>query len=398
MKLLERPAGGDLPAGFLDLPHALYRDDPNWIPEERERVAALFGPQNPWLDEGQAHAFCIPSKARAAAFRPHELSVGGTPAAFFGYWESAGDERGDALVMDAVRDWAAGVGARRLFGPVDFSTALGYRLRLPGGDGGPPYVGEPYNRPSYAAQLEALGLEVERRYVSPVLGPDHMRALAAAEPPSGYRFEALDVATWLANADELFELANAIFADNFAFTPFSREEFDLHFGAEWAGTLDPRLSLLVRGPDGDLAAACLVYPNYGPLVVQGAGEARVSPSAVNYAEHVPLLARMGVPDAVLRTGGTTAAHRKSGVATAFVAESAHRALEHGITSLTIGTMREDNPSRRIFRRGQRSERWYALYATDLYRARSAPGRPSPRSRRGTIGAWRGLSSSSTQAS
>lgn len=361
-----------LPDGFLELPAQVYGDDPNWVPEDREALAARFSERNPWFASGSARAFCIPGKARAAAFRANDLTVDGEPAAFFGYWESAGDDEANTQVMNAVREWARGAGARRLYGPIDFSTASDNRVRLwDEGGGERPLVDEPYNPPGYPAQLGALGLDVRYRYFRLVLDPEAMRALAADErgalaeaEAAGYRFDRLTPEVWFRRVPELYELANIAFADNFAFVPFTREQFEGHFNEAWAATLHPELSVVVWGPDGDVASCMLAYPDYSPLAVQGAGDARVPLKALNYGDHASLL---DPQQAYFKVGVVHPRHQRRAIAHAFMVEGARRALDLGVTAIQGGIIRDDNPSGRVWGRGTEwcERRWYALYAGDV---------------------------------
>jgi ribosomal protein S18 acetylase RimI-like enzyme len=371
MMMFESAGGERLPAGFLELPAAIYRDDPRYIPEDPDELRALFGSDNPWFGHGVARAFCIPGRARAAAFRPHGLAVAGRPAALFGFWDSAGDQDANAAVIARVRSWAAAHGAVELYGPANFSTALAYRLRLSAHDRGLPFPGEPYNPPCYANQLEALGLRLVRRYVTQIFHEAGLRALAEHKLPifkrlerQGYSFERLEPDRWQRQAGALLELANAVFAENFAFTPLTSREFGARFGSGFAARLTPEGSVIAYGPDGELAGICLTMPHYGPLVAQAAGTARVRTSDLCCARHAAELARHGPPSWVLKTIGTSPAHRRRGVADAMVGAMLQRGLRLGLTTLFGALIREDNPSRRLTR-GHQAERWYGLYRAPL---------------------------------
>jgi GNAT superfamily N-acetyltransferase len=360
---------GAPPSGFLALPHEIYRDDSCWIPEDPARAAAALGPENPWFERGHAAAFCVPDACRASVSRVPGFAVEGTPAACFGHWESAGDPSAEALVMGAVEDWARAAGAKRLFGPIDFSTANDYRVRLDPRPGELPFVGEPYNPPWYAGGFARLGLTPVRRFLGQTWRREELTRLVAAKRPAadalrarGYAFESLDVRTWVAHSGELVEVVNAIFERNYAFTPFTPAAFERQFDAAWAATLEPAASLRVRGPRGDVAGISLVYPHYAPLLVQAAGERRVALSELSHRRHAPLLDGRTF---VYKTGGTAPRHRRHGVAAAMVGTVAERLLELGASSLLGGPMREDNPSIQVFGERDRTPRMYALYAREL---------------------------------
>jgi hypothetical protein len=366
--MFESAGGEPLPAGFLDLPRAIYSDDPQYIPEDPHELQALFGSDNPWFGHGVARAFCIPGRTRVAAFRTDGLAVAGRPAAFFGLWESVDDQGSNAAVIARVRSWAAAHGAVDLYGPVNFSTALHYRLRLSAHDGGLAFPGEPYNPPSYADQLEALGFRLVRRYVTQIFHASatgrptvqHKLPILERLEREGYGFERLDPERWQCHASELLELINAVFADNFAFTPLTSGEFAARFGSEFAARLTPDGSVIAYGPEGDVAGVCLTMPHYGPLVAQAAGAARVRTGELCYARHAGELAQHGPPTWVLKTIGTSPAHRRRGVADGMVGAMVQRGLALGLATLFGALIRADNPSRRLTR-GHQAERWYGLY-------------------------------------
>lgn len=373
MTLHERGGGDGTAAGFLDLPSLIYRDDPNWIPEDRDAVAAGFGAASPWAARGALHSVCVPRAARASVFRPRGLEIADEPAAFFGHWESTGDRSADALVMDAARALAREAGAARLYGPVNFSTGVLHCIRTGGDMRAMPYVGEPYNPPGYPDGLAALGLALCRHYIGLELAEPDIRRLASAGKPvtlelieRGYRLERLTIETWLDRLEELRDLANAVFRSNFAFEPFSRREFQVQFDTAWAGRLDPETSILALAPDGEAAGVVLCYPHYAPILVQGAGVTRVATRHVSYRTHERVLAGLSQPTTVLKTAGVSPRHRRVGLVTAMIATAARRALSRGTERILLGPMHSENVAiRRVFRHGQRAERRYGIYSADL---------------------------------
>ena len=224
----------------------VYADDPGWLPEEPERIALLFSSLNPWLAQVDAHAFCVPGAVRAAVFARPGYVLDGCKAAWFGYWESTGDRAAEELVMAEVRRWARTAGAQLLLGPIDFSTVLQCRALLAAEPGAMPFVGEPWNPLRYGPSWQAMGFELHVSSVSIVLDRDDIAGLVADKTcvreklaARGYAFEAFDPTTWTQRTDELFELANAVFADNVAFMPISWQEFEHYMVPSLAATIDP---------------------------------------------------------------------------------------------------------------------------------------------------------------
>ncbi|MCC6995827.1 MAG: hypothetical protein IT370_14550 [Deltaproteobacteria bacterium] len=341
--------GGGVVDGFLEVAPLSWGDDPSWVPEVPAEVAAAFSAQNPWFRVGRALTACVPGRARmAGCFGPQPVE--GAQAAFFGYFEGIGDAAADRAVLDAIEAWARAQGASALYGPIDFATALRYRVLLEAEPGALPFHGEPWTRAGTPARLEALGLGLVRRYMSGIVDADARARTMAHERPShdaalaaGYRIETLTPALWLAEADRLFPLVDQIFSGNFAYTPISRPAFDALCGADFARRFDPDASTIGFAPDGSIAGVFIVYPHYGPLLVQGAGAARVDSGKLSFAEHFPLLAARGPVLQILKTLGVAREHRSRGIANALTYGTYARGLSRyagGIAAL----VREGNHS------------------------------------------------------
>jgi ribosomal protein S18 acetylase RimI-like enzyme len=369
MRMLTFDAPGGVPDAFLDLPHAVYAGDPRWIPEARDATIRAFSREHDWFETGQAAGFCIPGHARLAVFRPASLSVNGRQAAVFGYWEQAVTSDATALLLDEAEAWARASGAEVLYGPIDFNTSRRYRLRLEAEPDAATFLGEPYNPAVYPPMLEAAGYRVARWYVSQIgmrqpVRVEHKERVRDAVVASGYSIETLDGGVWRENLADLKHLADAVFADNFAFWPESLATFAAGYGEAVARRLCPRSSLLVRDPAGAIVGFVLIYPNYGRLVAQHAGASRIAASELSFDEHCPMLERAGERTAVVRTVGVHPDYRALGVMDALMAEAVARGVHH--YDRWIGALIEaSNWSRRFGSSQTDHERTYALFAKDL---------------------------------
>ncbi len=367
--VLERDGRDGVPDGFVELAAEAYRDDPAWIPEEPEAVRKAFCADNPWFERNEARVFCVPGKARAAAFVDPTCVVDGQRAAFFGYWESMGDAEANAAVLARAKAFAAERGATVLYGPINFTTYGAYRILLAAEEGHVPFPGEPYTPRRYEAEFEAMGLRLHQRYethIGPVPKPAQAMLIAHLNQmrSAGYRFEPLTSDVWMENLREIHTLVDEIFGDNFAYTPLSFEVFGQAAGASLLAKACPRASVLAWGPEGDIAGLLLCYPDYGPIAAQGAGNARVPVGALRYDEHMPqLLARGGV-DGLMKTVGTHPAHRRRGIQTALgsaALESAGDIYPRWIAPL----IREGNPSGNPSRPFAQTIRYYGLFSTAI---------------------------------
>jgi hypothetical protein len=362
-----RTGGEGLPDGFVEVARAAFADEPQWIPEDPESVLAAFGPGNAWFQRGQARTFCVPGKARLAAFFDPAMQVDEQPIGAFGYWATIGDHEADRAVFEAAESWLREQGASAIYGPINFSTYSEYRLRLSAEPDAVTFPGEPFNPADYPARLEALGYTLDQTYFTqrsttammlPVMEAreDELREVEAA----GYQVGPLSHETWLEHLGELYGLVDAMFSQNFAYTPLSQEQFEAYCGESFIRRACPHASSVVWGPDGDLAGFFLIYPHYGPLVVQAAGDARLSPGVLNYADHFDLLRPLGPVGAICKTVGVAPNHRSHGLMTSMATSMFLRSSE--LYEWWYGALiRSGNRSGNYSEAATMMHRWYGLY-------------------------------------
>lgn len=369
MKLDERAGVEGCAEGFLELAPALYANDLRWIPEDARQTAGMFSAHNPWHQGRAARTFCVPGSVRAAAFHDPAIVIDGAPAAFFGYWESDGNLEAERAVLTRVAEFARSHGARKLYGPIQFNTALGYRVLLAAEPGAVPFVGEPYNPLWYGERLRQLGFSLERRYLTQRFGVAGAQQVHEVHLPAqrqlerdGFRFVPLHQSGWIERLDELHGLCDITMGGNFAYTPISRAQFGAAFGESMLRKLWPELSVVALDPKGGIAGFLHVYPDYGPLLTQMAGSSRVQPNALDYATHAPQL--QGRRRVILKTMAVHPAVRSLGVGKALYGWACGQAVGRA-DDLFAALIREDNHSRRLSVGVGDDIRWYGLYGKNL---------------------------------
>jgi hypothetical protein len=366
----DAPLAG-VPDAFHELPLQVYAGDANWIPERARHISSLLASPS-----GSVRVAVVPGKARAAGFCRPAARLDGRRACYFGLWETAGDGVYDRRVIGAIKDFARERGCEILVGPIDFSTHVRYRLRLSAEAEAAPIPGEPYNPPSYPSRLRALGFARRASYLTQIAEGDSLARTVETRRPvqrrlerEGYRFERLDADAWCGLQAQVVQLTQSIFGQNFAYTPPTDAEIATIYGAGLGARLHPCASGVAYGPRGDIAAIALAFPNYAPLLVQGASDLRVEQRDLSYADHAPLLRRLGETAVVLKTVGTAPEHRRRGLAEAITGWSVARACEHGARRVYGALIHERSPSRRLLG-SCREARWYGLYATPLTEPRA----------------------------
>ncbi len=361
--------GDKLPEAFLALPKQVYEGDPHWLPEDPATVQTQFGPGNDWFRDGQAWVGVVPGRARLAGFCRQQV-IDGEPAAFFGFWEGMDDLAAHAVLFDGLRDWARAQGAKRLYGPINFTTFGMNRIRLDGFEHGA-FPGEPWNPAYYASLMDRLGLAIRHRYVTAIGDidailasvTDEHRALQA-KLASKVSIEAMTPAIWNDNLTTLHGFVDHVFGGNFAYTHLSEAAFRASCGPAFSARFCPRTSVLARGLDGRIAGFFLVFPDYSPLLRQGQPQPqRLSDSELSYAEHAGRLPRPSL--ALAKTVGVHPDFRVLGLFKALGGELSLRAK--GVYDMLGGALiRDDNHSREFAQRhADGHERRYGLYHAEV---------------------------------
>ncbi len=372
-----RASADGLPEGFVDLPRHIYADEPRWIPENPVSLERSFTDQNPWFDAGQCLTLCVPLKARLAVFLADEAVVDDKKTAFFGYWETTGDEDADRDLFTTAQKWARDQGAEYLCGPINFSTYSRYRLLLSAEEGAYPFAGEPFNPPYYPQILRQMGFSSRSEAITQIAPAHTMSKVWRARSDildtvaqAGIRLEPLSHKTWLDNLLELHGLVDEMFADNFAYTPLTYSAFETMCNESYIRRTDPETSVIAYGPDGSIAGFFLFYPHYGPLLVQEAGDDRVESGDLSFAKHFPALKRRGNVAGIFKTGAVAPAYRKKGLFSALTI-SAFKWGEGRYDRWFGALVRKDNPSRRYADNIASDSRQYALFAKEL-RSKDVP--------------------------
>src|SRR5687767_8772401 len=98
---------------FVDLPWALYRQDPNWVPPLRANHEELLGfRRHPFYETAEAQSFVARRGhevvGRVTAILNHEHNrVHNEQRGFFGFFESVDDQKVATALFDALRGWFA---------------------------------------------------------------------------------------------------------------------------------------------------------------------------------------------------------------------------------------------------------------------------------------------------
>ncbi|WP_343897951.1 GNAT family N-acetyltransferase [Craurococcus roseus] len=220
---------------FIRLPHALFRDDPNWVPPLwAERRAALSPRKNPWFRHAEA-AFWIArrggrdvGRVSAQDDRLAPADPDGARIGHFGLLAAEDDGAVFAALLSAAEGWVAARGLRRVRGPFSLSINEQAGLLVSGFDT-PPMLLMPHDPPHAGPRLEALGYRKARdllAYISDTDTPLPRSAAAVVRRglPAGVTLRPLRRKSLREEVSALIDIFNDAWAGNWGFVPFTPEE------------------------------------------------------------------------------------------------------------------------------------------------------------------------------
>ena len=151
---------------FIDFPHDLYKNDPNYVPQLFVAMKELMSPKkNPWFKHSKADLFLAYRDkrivGRIAAIRNNQyIAFSNLSKGFFGFFDVIEDYQVAKALLDHVKNWLLAEDLSVMSGPTNFSTNDTAGLLIDGFDK-PPVVEMTYNYPYYQKYIEQWGLEKE---------------------------------------------------------------------------------------------------------------------------------------------------------------------------------------------------------------------------------------------
>jgi len=186
---------------FLHLPWRVYAGDPNWVPPLLGQMKkTMDAERNGYLRKGPHRMFAAYRDGRPAA----RIMAGvdertnrekGLRNGWFALFEAAADFEAAAAVLDAARDFLAGVGCDLMRGPVSPTGGDDYRGLLVLGFDSPPVLMDSYNPAYYLDFFTRWGLAKSNDYLAYRLFPrmpKNPEAVEYAQKRYGFRLDCLD--------------------------------------------------------------------------------------------------------------------------------------------------------------------------------------------------------------
>ena len=368
MKVTPVSGRADL-AAFIDLPFALYRNDPNWVPPIKSEVRKLLDQQrHPFYDggrEAEIQLFLARDGRRVvgriaailnhAHNRAHDERI-----VFFGFFES--ERRPDVAeaLLSAVEDWARNRGLTAVRGPMNPSTNYECGLLVDGFDR-PPVLMMTYNPPWYVELIEGAGYGKAKdlyAYLSEVhdASLERLRKLGerAQRRNPGLITRSADMKRFDSEVELIKGLYNAAWERNWGFVPMSDAEFD-NLAHELKSLVHPelvRIAFIENEPVGFI----LTVPDWNPVLADIGGSLWRHP--IKLVRHLLFTKAESLPGLRLILLGVREGFRNRGIESLLFAHGIEVAVRAGYEWCEYSWILEDN---------ELTKRAVRLMGGDLYK-------------------------------
>lgn len=225
---------------FVELPHRLYRDCPQWVPLiNLDAYTYLNREKHPFHEHSGVDFFLAVRDGRdvgriAAIENKPFNAYHKTKEANFYFFDCEDDPEAASALFEAVSDWARARGLTELVGPKGMGPLDGYGILVFGHEHRNTMTMLNYNHPYYQKLIEALGFEKEVDFVSCYLPagqfqiPERVERITRRVMQRGglqvkHFKNKKELVAW---APRIGEAYNKAFVNNWEYYPFTPREID----------------------------------------------------------------------------------------------------------------------------------------------------------------------------
>ena len=358
---------------FLQVPYAIYRDDPHWVAPLLMDLKKVFTDTNPLFEHAAMQLWVARQDGRdvgriAAIVDDHHNRVRQDHTAFFGFFESVQDAAVTQRLFEAAFAWARERGLRHMLGPMNPTSNDDCGLLVDGFDG-PPVIMMTYNPRYYADFIAAEGFRKAKDLIAfhidvakcPLERLGRLADKVRKRHPE-LTFKAVRRKTLEADLGKIKEVYNAAWEDNWGFVPMTDAEVNflaarlkplLLEGLVWvAETATEPIAFMLAAPDFNIPLKAL----RGRLL---------TPRLFGFLPY--LLGWKYPPRCRVLTLGVKGKYRNKGLEAVMLTEGFKTGIQVGFREAEASWILEDNTAmcRLLETFGGRAYRTYRLYEREL---------------------------------
>lgn len=262
---------------FINLPYALYRDDPHWIAPLRSEQKAQFIPsKNPMLDHCEYVLFTASREGRTvgriSAFLDRlALEHWQQPIGLFGSFECINHPEVAYGLLAAAREWLRSKNMRVMRGPWSFASQE-WGLVVEGFEPDPVILA-PYNPPYYNQLVTGFGLEKVKDllvyFIDASEGyqiPDRILSLTEkVRARYGVKVRAVNMNRLEEDVVTITRVANASLSDNWGFYPVTEAEAR-SMAIDLKQIINPKAVLIAETREGEPIGFAMSLPDINQIL------------------------------------------------------------------------------------------------------------------------------------
>lgn len=265
-------------AAFIDFPHDLYKDDPNYVPELFIAQRDLLSPgKHPFFDHSEMKLFlALEGKTIrgriAAILNNNSNQFKNANDGFFGFFDCVNDEAVSAPLFNAATQWLQSKKMSKLIGPVNPSTNETCGV-LVDGFNRPPVAMMPYNKPYYNNLVEKAGLGKKVDLFAYTLdyrtvNEKSLRIQAALQErlqKRGITIRPINLKDFKNEVNKVRGIYNSAWDKNLGFVPMTENEFN-YLAKDLKQIIDPGFCLVAEH-EGKMIGFALGIPDINQVLI-----------------------------------------------------------------------------------------------------------------------------------
>lgn len=356
---------------FVDFPHQLYANDPNWCPPLKMEAHASINPnKHPFYKHGTAVQFLARRDGKVVGRilvsddpnynAEHDANVG-----CFGMFETINDPEVARTLLNAAARWLRGRGRTSIIGPIDYSTNNPAGLLVEGFDM-PQRVMMNHNPPYYAELLEGWGLKKAKDMYAwwfegeNALLDDWTKRAERIAGRGGITIRPVRFEDFNAEVARCMQVYNQTWEKTWGFVQMTPEEFrQMAKGLQQIAV--PELVLLAEVA-GQPVGFCVTLPDVNEAIRPTGG--RLTKWGLPIGLFKLLRGMKRIKTARMAVLGVLPGYRKRGIAELMILRSfQHGKKKLGYTGAELGWTLEDNEmiNRTVESVGARRYKRYRIY-------------------------------------
>ncbi len=260
---------------FLNLPRRVQGGDPCWVPPILSEQRRILDPRTgPFFDYGSAQYYLAlrgghPMGRISAHVNPRYEELHDVGTGFFGFFECVEDPAVSGALFDAAAAWLRARGKTRILGPLSFSIYDEVGLLVNGFDSmpailqahNPPYYENLLLRWGFRKAIDWYAFKVTHRDIDVEAMEQRLQTIMRG---NNLVLASPTVRDFSARSDEVMEIFNETWDDNWGHIPFTPKEFR-HILRELRPILRPDMIHLIL--DGERIAAFVInIPDLNPAI------------------------------------------------------------------------------------------------------------------------------------